>query len=643
MDLGTEYSNANDHKIFDENLNFDLRNIGISHGVQDVGEGLKAQIFLGASLVELGFTGVGKSQGKNAPSPETYGKDEREELRQLAKINEVEVSVHATPSLGALSGFDGQRGFSKQAAQQHIDEVKRAIEFAADVAEGGPVVVHTGEFPRPLFSVEETGDHFRAPVPDGDRFKHLKEEDRHAFQLYKGEAQQSPEYLVDSQTGQIIDAVKRDEKVYLPVYEKDADGNEITKTDPKTGKRLPLYQVDPTTNEIQLKETTFGDYAARDKYKDIKDFGIIARDFFKEQKATELERAKGQADEYELMYQDSREKYEKISKQLDGFKERKAEIDKNFDAETAKRKWEELRLPMKDEGGFSAAESVDPIEYLEKAQQQALKRMSYGSEVAIGSRKQIAEAGKQLDRVETIKEYGIKASAQSFADAAMYAYEVEKKKGLEKPLFVAPEAWLPEMYGSHPKEMKELILASRKEMQEKLLERGMANNESEAKKIADNHIKGTFDIGHLNNWRKHFQGSDEDFNKWVVKNMGELFKEGIMDNVHISDNFGYHDEHLRPGEGNAPIKEFLKELEKQGYKGHIIAEPGGQKQGQFHTPWTSALGMNNSPIYRVSDGTSRAWTDVQGSYFGRTSAPSYIVGDFAPSKEWTLWSQLPLE
>ncbi len=631
MDFGTEYKNANDQGIFDEKLNFDLRQMGISHGVGDVAEGLKAQIFLGASLVELGFTGVNKTQGKQAPSPETYGKDEREEMRQLARINEVEISVHATPSLGSLSGFDGQRGFSKQAAQQHVDEVKRAIEFAADVAGGGPVVVHTGEFPRPLFNVEETGEHpFKAPVPSAD---HIKEGDRHPFQLYKGESQQSPEYLVDSQTGQIIDAVNRDEKIYSPEYEREVK-------DPKTGKLLPLYKVDPATGEIKLKEETFENFAKQDKYKDIKDNGIIALDFFKKQKETELERARGQADEYEILHNNAKEGYEKVAKRLDSFKEMKKEIDQNYDKETAERKWGELAISTKND--FGLPESVDPIEHLEKQQQELLKKMNYGAETALAARKQIAEADKQIGRVQTIKEYGIKSSAESFADAAMYAYEIEKRDHLEKPLFVAPEAWLPEMYGSHPKEMKELILASRTQMQERLIERGLASNQSEAKKIAAEHIKGTFDIGHLNNWRKHFQGSDEDFNKWVVKNMGELFKEGIMDNVHISDNFGYHDEHLRPGEGNAPIKEFLKELEKQGYKGHIIAEPGGQKQGQFHTPWTSALGMNASPIYRI-DATSRSWTDVQGSYFGRTSAPSYIVGDFAPSKEWTLWSQLPLE
>ena len=37
------------------------------------------------------------------------------------------------------------------------------------------------------------------------------------------------------------------------------------------------------------------------------------------------------------------------------------------------------------------------------------------------------------------------------------------------------------------------------------------------------------------------------------------------------------------------------------------------------------------------------WTNVEHSYFGRTSGSMYVVGGFAPSKDWTLWSEAPLE
>ena len=44
-----------------------------------------------------------------------------------------------------------QEGFSKGAQENTKHEIDRALSFAADVAQGGPVVVHVGEFQRPIF------------------------------------------------------------------------------------------------------------------------------------------------------------------------------------------------------------------------------------------------------------------------------------------------------------------------------------------------------------------------------------------------------------------------------------------------------------------------------------------------------------
>jgi len=167
-------------------------------------------------------------------------------------------------------------------------------------------------------------------------------------------------------------------------------------------------------------------------------------------------------------------------------------------------------------------------------------------------------------------------------------------------------------------------------------------SEKEAKEIAQDRIKMTFDIGHLNMWRKYFQGSDQEFKKWVDNQVEDLTKNKILGHVHITDNFGYHDEHLTPGEGTAPIKELLRKLEEKGYKGNIIAEPGGQPEGQLFKSLTGAWKLSNYPIYRV-DSEQRSWTDIENSYFGRTGSPSFVVGDYAPSKDWTLWSETPLE
>ena len=86
-------------------------NIGISAPpFGDQLQGLKAKVFQGASKVELGFMGKGKGsmQGGNT-TPEMFGKDERMDIRELAKVNKIQLTTHATPNAGSLAGFQQDR------------------------------------------------------------------------------------------------------------------------------------------------------------------------------------------------------------------------------------------------------------------------------------------------------------------------------------------------------------------------------------------------------------------------------------------------------------------------------------------------------------------------------------------------------
>ena len=217
---------------------------------------------------------------------------------------------------------------------------------------------------------------------------------------------------------------------------------------------------------------------------------------------------------------------------------------------------------------------------------------------------------------------------------------------------MAVENWDPNLYGSHPKELRELILESRKQMENRLkTEQSMS--ESQAAKVAEEHIKATFDIGHANFWRKYFKRdpniSTEEhetrFKKWLMDNVRELTKEGIIGHVHLSDNFGWHDEHLTPGLGNAPIEEFVKEVSQgKDWKGKMIVEPGGQPEGLAHTALTGTWRQLNTPIYRI-DASPTSWTEIENSYFANVGpATSHVVGEYVPFKDWSSWSsEIPLE
>jgi hypothetical protein len=174
--------------------------------------------------------------------------------------------------------------------------------------------------------------------------------------------------------------------------------------------------------------------------------------------------------------------------------------------------------------------------------------------------------------------------------------------------------------------------------------------EQEARKLAEQHIKATWDTGHVNIWRKYFrenpgetiEQADKRFKTWYLKEADKWRESKIMGHVHVSDNFGWDDEHVTPGEGNAPIKEFIEKIRKDAEKGEIdiIVEPGHQDYRALIGGWK----VFGSSIYGLSSGRRDSWSDIHSSYFGRTASPYFLYGASAPDPEsWQLWSGVTLE
>ncbi|MBI1972897.1 hypothetical protein HYS50_02745 [Candidatus Woesearchaeota archaeon] len=593
-------------------LEVDPLKIGISHGIGDVGEGLKANVFRGLRNVELGFFGTGKGfrTQPTGSTPESFGHTEREDMRQLARINEVELSTHAAPDLGPLSGFTGDR-FSKETKEASLQEVRRALDFAAETAGGGAVVVHIGsrqgEFPRALYQVDEQ------------------------FQAHPEEKKRAPLFLVNEDTGQVTPLART---IKLPEPVLDEQGNIVSED-----------------GKIKYTYKTFADYE-KEAMEEAKKKGLDSYDageyLYKQFRKKEQELAEGESLRYFNIAQEEKQKHDALKRVYDSYTKKLEDEGTNVEAvRTFVREQLQQRGILPEQKGIYNKEEWE--NYLEKPEvylKDQLKKIEniYKSheEIAISRGRDAKQVEQEISKIKPIQEYALGEIKDSLARSALDAYKLEKERGLERPLFISPENWSPESYGSHPKEYKDIILKSREEMADRLVrERGMKL--VEAKKVAEDHIRGTFDIGHLNFWRKYFKGSDEEFREWVDKEIQQLTKENIIGSVHLSDNFGYHDEHLAPGEGNAPIERFVERLEKAGYKGRYIAEPGGQKEGFYHTAWTGAMNVLRSPIYRVDSRYAR-WTDIEHSYFGLVpQTPGFLVGDIIPSKDWTLWSETPLE
>ncbi|MBI4154072.1 sugar phosphate isomerase/epimerase, partial [Candidatus Woesearchaeota archaeon] len=292
----------------------------------------------------------------------------------------------------------------------------------------------------------------------------------------------------------------------------------------------------------------------------------------------------------------------------------------------------------------------DPQSYINRAadlyDREVRARVHQAEEAA----RQRVKAQEDLQHVRPMSEYALERTKENIAKTAIQTYDTTKNNGFKRPIYLSPENLFPEAgYGSHPEELKKIILGAREEMAKQLVQnRGLS--QEEAKEAAKTHIRATFDIAHANIWRKYFKEDDpkgEKFNKWVIDETKKLIDAGVVGHVHVSDNFGYQDEHMSPGSGNAPIQDFIQEVKKAGLADEVIIEPGGHGGSPGDTIYDALFSgwkrFSNTPVYATGK-INKTWEDVEGEYIGRVFSPKYMQGGYligAPDENW--WDETTLE
>ncbi len=593
------------------------RNIGISTPpMQDQIRALEARIRQGATRVELGFTGREKgSMGQGATTPEMYGTKDRQEIKEMAAFNKIQLSTHATVSMGSLAGLS-EGGFSEAARESALNEIKRAIDFASDTTKGGAVVVHTGEFPR---AISES-------FPE--------------FASYPEEPEKATMHLVDKRTGRVIEQVRKHMPVVLPVWETDAKTGDYVYLDEEKKRRKPVYDKD--TGRFKVQEYGWDFFEAEAKRMSQKE----GRTIMPEEASYRLsldareEQAKSWALIQSREYRELDAAKEKLKKALEVYEELEKTVPED-------QKWKlQRQVAAQYASDFVPPESKMPVEMLKERLWEIERRLESQREFGTSYEQQAKEISTLKENVRPIKEYAVDKSAETIARAAMFAMQQTNAKKLPEPLFVAPENLFPEQYGSHPQELKRLILDSREKMSELLQKNGY--DEKKADEIASQHIKATFDVGHAYTWRKYFKEDpkkswDENtkaFNDWLFKQVDDLNKSKIIGHVHISDNFGFYDEHVTPGQGLVPLKEFIEKVKKAGIKS-VMVEPAHQDYRAMLGGWT-AFG---SSIYGLTvPPTREGWADIEHSYFGLSASPYFLYGPTVPNPEhWVLWTGVQME
>jgi len=666
-----------------------IGDLGFSFGlgpVQNV-QAISAKLRTGTKKVELAFTGMGKGTGQSQ-TPEYYGKKQRQALRELAQVNRVDFTTHSSLQVTGLAGL-GQRGFSKAERTRAVEEVKRAIEFAADVARGGPVVVHTGEIQRPIAVADwnEQGEY------------------KNRFELHEKESGEATHLILDTRTGVGIEEARRNMSVEHPVWnmakadekyfedgkEKVAKKGEEIYVDyfnKKVGfeERIPEYDSQKGTfkttkltwndlvreskkmteeaqeawrkyNSGELSNDDLKDSYWRERIKNAASEGDMV---IRPEEAQTIARlsaqaasAMGQATQYGHNYEEDmkRLKIMKIAKESYESMEKKAKTQDEISA-FKKNFRENFGKLFKTEEEFTS-------EFIGRKIRETKNNLRYQQEVSTSQRLQAEEKFEQIRHLRSAESYALEESYDAYALAGIAAMRqsqrLEKTGELKKPISVAMENLWPEQYGSHPDEFKNLVLDSRARMVKRLVD-NYNMSEKEAAERAKNHITATLDVGHLNVWRKYWRGdpnktikqNDEEFDKWAVKKVGEMTRAGVIGHVHLNDNYGYNDDHLAPGEGNAPIREMVKALKENGYKGEMIVEPGADFTTDHPSGFTAVtktwqhFGL---PVYGrgLTGAGSRTWSDVGSGWFGQNKPAYFAFGGYVPSEDFTLWSGVPLE
>ena len=696
----------------------------VNLGVQDIGmsvpmgisaanvAGIYSKIRMGAGKLEIQFPGY-RMGNRNAQTPEMYGEDQRQALREMQLANEVRFNTHASFGLMGMMGRDERGNFSTSGAYQDLFELKRAIDFQADMG-GGSVVMHSGEFERPMTDMhldDETHQLNLARDASGRlliRQAHTQEFDA-KFDL------------LDNRTSQKMETVQKDRLVSYPDWRRtnkdyqglDVNGNPtlirkgdyidyqnrkvLNPYDPLRG-RVPEYDKDTGRFSVKLKHFDYFKKEAQDRNEWFKQTYGREPNYFEKVYPEEmflratLEMQEGHSRGWALQYGLETQNWIDALNKIDEAEKYYKSLDEKIPSEE---RWKIMRQEAGIGPRFGAVanlippETKHPLQMLQEARNEAKKSLEFARQASAAQEQQAIDTSETKVHLITPMKRLEERGTRMYAEAGIHA--LRKTKEPNNPVVVAIENLFPERFGGHLEELKWVIRKSREQMVELLTEpkirwgisraptemteeklkevltpgaKGMLQenpyymgiSKEEAEKIAARHIKATLDTGHLNMWKKFWQDdpkltreeNDTKFKGWYLTQVESLAKDGMIGNVHLADNFGYQDEHLSPGQGNAPIKEVVSIIKKHGYDRAITVEPGADATtdlSDFHglmKTWrlfgTSVYGMGMG-----SPQVPQRWTDVQYSYFGQNKPPYFIFGPYAPSNDWTLWSTVPME
>ncbi len=230
---------------------------------------------------------------------------------------------------------------------------------------------------------------------------------------------------------------------------------------------------------------------------------------------------------------------------------------------------------------------------------------------------------------KSLTEFSRDKTTETFSNVALNSYEKFKDTS---PIIVIEN---PPAGGafSTGEGLKEIIQGSREKFVKKAIQKGVLS-ESEAKKQAKKLIGATWDVGHVNMMRKYGYDSKD-----LIEETEKIAP--FVKHVHLSDNFGFEHTELPMGMGNVPLKEMMKKIGKEGFKGKKVIEAAQWWQHMKAPPVNETLEAFGSPFY--SKGQSPYWNQSIGLQQNYSAGYGQIFPQINYETFGGSFSQLPIE
>ncbi len=483
--------------------------------------------------------------------------------------------------------------------------------------------------------------------------------------------------IEDPYSIQFITSKNPNEKVFT--------GGRVPKYDPTSGRFIvKMRSIDYFEHEAAEYNNYFWQITGRDPTWEERQSG---REMFAKSRPIEQAGiARGWALQYGERVKDRFEALKELNRAREFYKNLKGKMPVEDQWKLLRENDTLLRLT----GGIAPVKSQDVLDYIDEQIDSNRKNIEFEQQTSSSYEMQAMNQIESIKHIVTPEKYWNKHISKEYALVGMHA--MDRTTNQKDPITVTVEHIFPEHFGGHPEELKTIIRQARSRMVEFLtkpyvedtgfvgdpnrrtgegpydLARFTHSNQNpyyrpgmtrtEAEQLASKHIRATLDTGHINMWRKYWQDdpkltgeqNQNRFDQWITKQVEMLQKDDILGHVHLSDNFGFADEHLAPGQGNAPVKEMIRTIKRLGYKDKIVVEPGGDAvtdNADFYglmKTWRYFGSTTGTSILPYGGHlTGQRFGDIQNAYFGRPQTPYFIFGEYAPSPDWTLWSATPLE